>query len=215
MTKQKNHKYKNSTELVREVNALWQKVYKTLARQVAEVCPRPPSQILEVGCFSGGVGLALLRQFPLAKLTIALDMPDLAATFLSDWKIEDASRLDIVETPLDLTNLGDGCFDLIFCRGGFFFLDDKGTILTNIYRVLAPGGTAFFGGGYGMHTPDSVIASIADESRVKNNDLGRRIYERKELIALLQKINLTKDSDIIESGGLWILIRKAASDNLT
>lgn len=207
--------YRQLPHLVKDVNKLWIAVYETLARQVAESCRKPPERILEVGCFSGGVGLELLNIFPFSKLTIALDIPELAASFFTDWNIKNNARLDIVETPLDRLNLGDESFDLVFCRGGFFFLDDKGTLLTNIYRILAPGGTAFFGGGYGEHTPDSIIAPIADESRVKNNELGRRFYAKEELMALLKKANLTKNSDIIESGGLWVRIRKTVQANLT
>lgn len=202
--------YQNSPELVRDVNKLWLTVYDTLAQQVAEACLKSPARILEIGCFSGGVGLALLKRFPLAKLTIALDMPELKASFYKDWEITDTSRLDIVETGIDHLNLPGDDFDLVFCRGGFFFLDNEGTLLCDIHRVLAPGGIAFFGGGYGVHTPDSVIATMADESRIKNNDLGRRIYAKEELQALLQKIHLDSQSDIIESGGLWILIRKSS-----
>ncbi len=210
MPKQTTRKYQNFPELVREVNHLWLTVYETLAQQVAEACSKPPARILEVGCFSGGVGLALLKLFPLARLAIALDMPELETSFNKDWKITDTSRLKIVRTLIDHLNLPDESFDLAFCRGGFFFLDNEGTLLRDIYRVIAPGGIAFFGGGYGVHTPDSVIAPIAEESRIKNNDLGRRIYAKIELQTLLQKINLISQSKIIESGGLWILIRKSA-----
>jgi ubiquinone/menaquinone biosynthesis C-methylase UbiE len=213
MTKQTTRTYQNSPELVREVNRLWLTVYETLARQVAEACSKPPERILEVGCFSGGVGLTLQKHFPLAILSIALDMPELAASFHKDWKITDTSRLEIVETPIDHLSLPDESFDLVFCRGGFFFLDNEGTLLRDIDRVIAPGGVAFFGGGYGIHTPDSVITPIADESRIKNKDLGRRIYSKSELQALLEKTNLLSQSDIIESGGLWILIRKTGYPN--
>ena len=208
MIAQPTGNYQHFPELVREVNYLWRAVYETLAHQVAEACSKPPARILEVGCFSGGVGLALLRQFPLSRLAIALDMPELEASFHKDWKITDSSRLKIVRTPIDPLNLPNESFDLVFCRGGFFFLNNEGTLLRDIHRVIAPGGIAFFGGGYGVHTPDLVIAAIAEESRIKNNDLGRRIYSKTELQALLQKINLMSQSDIIESGGLWILIRK-------
>ena len=65
-------------------------------------------------------------------------------------------------------------FDLVILRGAFFFIMDKPQILSEIYRVLAPGGLAFVGGGYGAGIPQSVIDRIAKESRRLNDRLGRR-----------------------------------------
>ena len=158
--------YQYRPDLVREVNLLWREVYETLAQQVAEACPKPPTRILEVGCFSGGVGLALLKRFPSAVLTIALDIPELKASFQKDWQIHNMSGIDVVITPLDDLKLPDASFDLVFCRGGFFFLDNQGTFLHAVHRAVAPGGIAFLGGGYGAHTPDSVIAPSLSSSAV-------------------------------------------------
>lgn len=208
MAEEESLTYKNNPDLVRDINRLWMPVYAGLARQVAEACGSKPQRILELGCFSGGTGLALLDVFPEARLTIALDMPDLIATFQKDWKCPDDRRIVLREISLDKLFLLNEKYDLVFCRGAFFFLDPEAKTIQEIFDRVDQDGTAFWGGGYGCYTPDAVIAEIGDESRVKNNALGRRLYSVQQLERLLQRSGLADRSEIIEQGGLWVRMRK-------
>jgi len=206
---------KNNTrdaDMVREVNLLWVPVYPGLARQVARYCPAPDASILEVGCFSGGTGLELLSSFPKAGLTVACDTAELVETFDRDWggfaRGDALSRCRTVTTALSRLDFADKTFELVFCRGVFFFLDGQGSILREMYRVLAPGGVLFAGGGFGSFTPPAVISRLADESRRKNNDLGRRIYSVREFEDEIARAGLERYAEIIQEGGLWALIRR-------
>ncbi len=193
--------------LVRDVNRLWQSVYPTLARQVAEFCASPPGSILEVGCFSGGVGSELLRMFPEARLSVALDMPELADTFLEDWPHCSVDRLTIIRTGLERLDVPDkSCRPGISAAGAFFFFDDEASIIHELERVRAAKGIAVFGGGYGCYTPDGVIEPIADESRIQNNALGRRLYRVKDVRTLLARSGLAPRARICEDGGLWVVL---------
>ena len=201
-----NSDYHKQPGLVRDVNRLWASVYPWLARQVAQFCASPPGSILEVGCFSGGVGSELLRMFPEARLSVALDMPELADTFIQDWSGCDGSRLTLIRTGLDRLDVPDSSCDLVFCRGAFFFFDDQASIMQELDRVRAAKGIAVFGGGYGCYTPDGVIAPIADESRIQNNALGRRLYRVEDVRALLARSGLAPRARICEDGGLWVVL---------
>ena len=198
------------TAVIRAINRLWLPVYPGLARQGAEHCPQKPLRILEVGCFSGGTGLEFLRLFAQSRLTVALEIPELAESFFDDWRDGltglDASRITIISTPLVPLAIADGSYDLIFCRGVFFFLDGKGKLLAELSRVLARGGNVFAGGGFGSHTPQSVIEPIADESRRLNYALGKQVVSPQEFHELL-KTNRIK-ADIVEDGGLWAVMKK-------
>lgn len=200
------------TALIREINTLWLDVYPGLARQVADYCGNPPRKILEVGCFSGGTGFELLKLFPRSSLTIALEIEELVRSFSEDWKDQIfsflASRYCVVSTPLHPMNLPDASFDLVFCRGVFFFLAEKGAILSEMYRVLAPGGIVFAGGGFGKYTGKDIIDSIADESRRLNFALGKKVVSHQELRRLLEKNGLADTTDIVEEGGFWAVIKK-------
>lgn len=112
------------TAVIRAVNKLWLPVYPGIARQIAELCIRPPGRILEAGCFSGGIGLMLLKQFPESTLSLALEIEELAGTFASDWEgLIDARRPDryqILPTPLIFLDGPPQTFDLVIFRGVFF-----------------------------------------------------------------------------------------------
>lgn len=199
---------KMDVRLIRDINKLWQPVYPGLARQVAEHCPRKPLRILEVGCFSGGTGLELLKIFPRSSLTVALELAELSQTFFGDWRIEaaDRSRIEVVSTPLVPLALADSSFDLIVCRGVFFFLDGQAKLLSEMHRVLAAGGACFAGGGFGSHTPQAVIDPIADESRRLNYALGKTVVSPQKFRAMLDRNSIR--ADILKDSGLWAVMKK-------
>jgi SAM-dependent methyltransferase len=200
------------TAIIRAINKLWLPVYPGIARQIAEHCSRPPAQILEAGCFSGGIGLSLLKEFPQSALTIALEVEELAATFSADWQEsldkKYADRCRIVATPLVPLALSNRLFDLVICRGVFFFLDEKGALLSELYRLLSSGGMVFAGGGFGSYTLPEVIEPLAQESRRLNYALGRKFFSREEFAQTIANAGLSEQTIITDQGGLWAVIRK-------
>jgi len=199
-------------DIIRAINKLWLPVYPGIAKQIAGHCTKQPWHILEAGCFSGGIGLMLLRQYPQSNLTIALEMEELVATFSLDWQemldTQCADRYRVVSTPLSPLTITGQTFDLIICRGVFFFLDEKGAILSELFRLLSPGGIVFAGGGFGTYTSPEVIKQLADESRRLNYALGRKLFSRQEFEMALSTAGLAEQAEVIEEGGLWAVIRK-------
>jgi ubiquinone/menaquinone biosynthesis C-methylase UbiE len=199
-------------DIIRAINKLWLPVYPGIAKQIAGHWSRPPERMLEVGCFSGGIGLTLLRQCPQSTLTIAMEVEELVATFPSDWQemldTQCADRYRVVSTPLYPLTITGQKFDLIICRGVFFFLDEKGTILSELFRLLSSGGIVFAGGGFGTYTSPEVIKQLADESRRLNYALGRKLFSRQDFELALSKAGLAEQAEVIDEGGLWVVIKK-------
>jgi SAM-dependent methyltransferase len=197
-------------KLIQEINKLWLPVYPGLARQAAEHCPQQPLRILEVGCFSGGTGLELLKLFPQSRLTVALEIPGLAETFFDDWRgglaCLDAERITIISTPLVPLAIPEAAYDLVVCRGVFFFLNEKGDLLAELYRAAARGGRVFAGGGFGSHTPKAIIDPIADESRRLNYALGKTVVSPEQFKTMIEYNGIT--ADIVQEGGLWAIVKK-------
>ncbi len=199
-------------DIIRAINKLWLPVYPGIAKQIAGHCTKQPWHILEAGCFSGGIGLMLLKHYPQSNLTIALEMEELVATFPLDWQemldTQCADRYRVVSTPLSPLTITGQTFDLIICRGVFFFLDEKGAILSELFRLLSPGGIVFAGGGFGTYTSPELIKQLADESRRLNYALGRKLFSRQEFELALSTTGLAEQAEVIEEGGLWAVIRK-------
>jgi SAM-dependent methyltransferase len=110
----------------------------------------------------------------------------------------------LVGSPADLPFVAS--FDLAICRGAFFFLTPE--IMRETYRVLTPAGRAFLGGGYGPLTPSEEIAKVAEESKWLNYQLGKKWISTGELKEMVRVAEMEKYSEILEEGGLWLLLRK-------
>jgi ubiquinone/menaquinone biosynthesis C-methylase UbiE len=194
---------------LKRVNDLWSKVYAYLAIQVMEHYGRSHGHVLELGPFSGGISVELARSHPDLNITIAAQDPRVVDYLRRE--IESAGpdrKIEVDWSELDHLVFADRLFDLVVFRGAYFFLDEEGKILREIYRVLKGHGVAFIGGGYGKYTPQALIDEIADESRDLNDRLGRRRVTEHEVGSMVDKAGLTNQSRIEKEGGLWLVIQK-------
>ncbi|MCL2706873.1 MAG: selenium cofactor biosynthesis protein YqeC [Dehalococcoidia bacterium] len=165
--------------------------------------------MLELGSFAGGLSYALATAHPNMTFTIADEHSDYMTHVEHNIILRRLdSRIHLTEAALDKLPFADGSFDLVLLRGAFFFIIDRPDILWEIYRVLTLGGVAFVGGGYGRSTPQSIVDAIADESRILNDQLGRRRVTLEQLRMLLRVQGLEHITRIIEEGGVWLVIRK-------
>lgn len=189
------------TELITRLNNLWEPVYPYLERWMESWAPKDNGWILETGPFSGGIITAMLERFPTAQGMIALSERYVAQAIKTSF----ALPCPVLVSHLDRLPLFP-VFDLVICRGAFFFLTPQ--IIQECYRVLRPGGYAILGGGYGPDTPEEVISLIAEESKDLNYRLGKKWISRTELEKMVAETNLESQSSILVKGGLWLLIGK-------
>ena len=117
----------------------------------------------------------------------------------------------------DVTNipLPDGSVDLAVSRGSIFFWEDLSRAFSEIRRVLAPGGVAYVGGGFGSR---ELRQAIEREMKSRNGGVdkfGARL--RKNLsVENRQKFAIALENAGIDSYeilheeeiGLWVLMRK-------
>jgi SAM-dependent methyltransferase len=194
---------------LKRVNDLWSRIYPYLAIQVMEYYGRSHGEVLELGPFSGGISVELTRLHPELSITIAAQDPGVVDYLRKE--IEGAGlnrKMEVVWSELDNLVFADGLFDVVIFRGAYFFLDEEGKILREIYRILKEDGLAFIGGGYGKNTPQVLIDEIADESRDLNDRLGRKRVTEGEVTGMVNKAGLASQAKIEKEGGLWLLIQK-------
>jgi len=196
-------------KVLKDVNGLWSKIYPYLAAQVMMYYSRGHGEVLELGPFSGGISTELARGYPGLNITIAAQDPGVVDYLQKEMEEAGLNRkVEVKWSELDSLGFADGRFDLVMFRGAYFFLDEEGRMLREIYRVLKQGGLAFVGGGYGNDTPQALIDEIAEKSRDLNDRLGRKRVTEEEVKAMVNKSGLTSHAEIEKEGGLWLRLHK-------
>jgi ubiquinone/menaquinone biosynthesis C-methylase UbiE len=195
--------------ILKRVNHLWSKIYPYLASHVMEYYGRSHGEVLELGPFSGGMSIELAGLHPGLCITIATHDSRVVDSLRKE--IQGAGltqKVEVTWSALDELVFADSFFDLVLFRGAYFFLDEEGKILREIYRILKKEGLAFIGGGYGRSTPQRLIDEIADESRDLNDLLGRKRVTEGDVRKMVNASDLTSHTRIEKEGGLWLIIQK-------
>jgi SAM-dependent methyltransferase len=194
---------------LKRVNDLWSRIYPHLAIQVMKYYCRSHGEVLELGPFSGGISVELARLHPGLSIFIAAQDPGVVEYLREEMEGAGLNRkIEVDRSELDHLAFADCLFDLVVFRGAYFFLDEEGNILREIYRVLKEDGLAFIGGGYGRNTPQPLIDEIAEESRDLNDRLGRRRVTEHEAEHMVNTAGLTGQLRIEKEGGLWLVIQR-------
>ena len=196
--------------ILKQVNRLWRRIYPYLAKQIMEIYPGGSGKVLELGPFSCGISVAMMKHTAALDITVADEDPNVVEYLSEEIKAEGLSAaIKITQTTYDPLVFHDGEFDLVVCRGVFFFLDEQGRLFQEISRVLNEGGMAFVGGGFGKDTPSETIHEISDESRKLNDLLGRKRVTVEDLESIIDRAGLADSARIVKDGGLWVIVRKS------
>lgn len=109
-----------------------------MARRVAETLGRP-AKVLEVACGTGISTRHLAATLP--------DGTEILATDLNEAMLEHAAKVNgdlsgVTYSQADALNLSfeDACFDAVVCQFGIMFFPDKAKGMSEMTRVLKPGG---------------------------------------------------------------------------
>jgi probable selenium-dependent hydroxylase accessory protein YqeC len=201
--------------IVAQLNRLWEHIYPHLSRFVAAIYRKQKGggegDVLELGPFAGGIARGILSISSGFRVVVADTAPELFDSLQEEIRETPlAQRMMITSSPLSPLAFLDRSFDLVVCRGAFFFLTPA--ILQEVYRVLRPGGCAIVGGGYGPDTPQGLIGEIAAESKQLDLQLGKQWMTAGDLSQMIQEASLQEEAEILTEGGLWVILRKGEGD---
>ena len=127
--------------------------YATVSEEILCRCQPIEGVWVDLGAGPGGVGLALARQ---TNSTIVMIDPneDALQKALSEARKEKlGNRVVAVNARAESIPLPDNSVDLVVSRGSIFFWNDKAKGVSEVYRILRPGGAAMIGGGLGASYP--------------------------------------------------------------
>ncbi|WP_436527652.1 methyltransferase domain-containing protein [Actinoplanes sp. HUAS TT8] len=116
---------------------------EVVAAQLAEHLKPDAPRVLDVGCGQGTQALRLARLgYDVTALDSSEQMLESLRRSLAEEPAEVRDRVQIVRA--DATRLGGtfspGCFDAVLCHGLLMYFADPGPILTDLARMMAPGG---------------------------------------------------------------------------
>jgi len=198
-------------------------IYPVIADQIVAATGITQGTCLDVGCGVGSLGAALARRTELFVyfLDQSEEMLDLTEHTIDENDLR--GRTGALAGEVGSIALPDGSVDLVVSRGSIFFWDDLPQAFREIYRVLAPGGQTYIGGGFGSkELKDSIRRQMAerDQSGDQSGKQGGNQFGDKmrrnlgpEMRARCEQALADAgiaDSTIIHSEdiGLWIVMRK-------
>lgn len=188
-------------DLLEELFHLWEPIYPGLADFLQVLSGKSEGDLLEIGPFSGGLAKEMAKR----GFRTAVLAQEEVLRVLKSYLEEVQRHVLLYQWQGGGLPFFDSCFDLIFCRGVFFFLNES--FLREVERVLSPGGMALMGGGYGPFATEEALKSIALRSKELNAALGKRPVSADEVRDLLNKAGVS-EFRVIEEGGLWVLMEK-------
>lgn len=202
---------KNAVEYDQIAREVFAPIYPVIARKIKNKTGITDGVCIDIGSGGGYLGIEMAR---ISNLYVYLLDKSQEALNVAEKNIVDFSLQRKMKTILaDVHEIPmlDQSVDLIISRGSIIFWEDQAKALKEIYRILAPGGIAYIGGGFGKK---ELKEQIAEEMQRRNQEwLGGKIdkscLDYVEVYAkALHLAGIPQYKIIKEEVGLWIIIRK-------
>ncbi|MCB2192720.1 MAG: class I SAM-dependent methyltransferase [Deltaproteobacteria bacterium] len=206
----------NAKEFDHRARTVFGPVYPLIADQILAYTGINQGTCLDLGCGGGYLGLALARKSDLYVhfLDQSSDMLEIVNSNLAEAGLAQSGTsilANVEEIPLP-----DASVNLAVSRGSVFFWEDLKSAFSEVYRVLAPGGMTYIGGGFGSAKIKEDIGRKLDEKGRENGDKWRNLVKRNMGVEMRQRfLDGLQAADIPDyevrqdlEEGTWIVIRK-------
>ena len=121
--------------------------YDEMIERLGAYLPPRADRILELGCGTGNLTLALARRYPDAALTLVDASPEMAA--LTHQRLAQASPAHAARLATRVERFEDlgtprASFDLVTSCIALHHVEDKARLFARVHETLAPGGSLVF-----------------------------------------------------------------------
>jgi ubiquinone/menaquinone biosynthesis C-methylase UbiE len=203
----------NAVEFDRIAREIFAPVYPVLAEQLVSRTGINRGCCLDIGCGGGYLGLALARITELEMILFdqSLDMLKIAQSYIDQSGL--AARVKVLQGDVHDIPLADESVNLAVSRGSMFFWNDRVKAFREIYRVLALGGAAMIGGGFGnVSLLREIEAKMLKKDPQWKEKRQQRIGKSKvqEYHQELERAGISSFEILQDEAGLWIVIRRTA-----
>lgn len=192
------------------MNGFFRKVYPVIAKQVVDLTGITKGICIDLG---GGPGMLAIS---LAKITdlnvIVYDITPECIELVKDNCLKNDmpyGRVEAMQGKAEDLKFEDNSIDLVVSRGSIFFWEDQPKGLSEVYRVLKPGGWAYIGGGFGsQELLDEILAMRANDNKWSD---GRKERMKKNppehYVNMIEQLGIDGRVEYSEAG-TWIIFQK-------
>ncbi len=205
----------DALDFEKTVNEVFAPVYPIIAKQIKNRTQITDGICLDVGSGTGhlGIEMAKVTNLEVYLLDKSKDMLSLAEQNIARSCME--NRLNTVLGDVYCIPMGDNTVDLVISRGSLFFWEDREKAFKEINRVLAPGGMAYVGGGFGTYRLKKKI----DIEMQKRDSHWRKNMVKKvdstniDYHELLKALDISDIQVINNEANMWVILRKGMKEN--
>lgn len=189
--------------------------YPVIAQQILAHTGVTSGTCVDVGCGGGYLGAALAR---ITDLFVHFMDQSAAMITLAERTITEnglSARTTTLQADVTDIKLADASVNLVISRGSVFFWEDLPRAFKEIYRILAPQGWAYIGGGFGSRElKESIEREMASRGK-RTGPFGDKVRRnlgpetRNRFVTALETAGIDSYS-ILQSDdiGLWVVMRK-------
>lgn len=130
--------------------------YEVLVARLLDYMPASPRRIVELGCGTGALSLALLRRFPDASLTLvdaAPEMIEIARERVSERGTDTAARVRYIVARFEELQLEPASCDSIVASLSLHHVRELAPVYDILSSALSGGGSLRIADGYAGATP--------------------------------------------------------------
>lgn len=131
--------------------------YEEMLERLVGYLPRSASSVLELGCGTGNLSLALAARYPGARLTFvdaAPEMIELTRARLAERHSEDAARFSFICDRFESLGADAGAFDLVTSSISLHHVEGKAKLYARVRSLVSDGGTFRFSDQLRGETPE-------------------------------------------------------------
>ncbi len=192
------------------MNGDFKKIYPEIAWQIVNYTNVKDGICVDLGGGPGmlGVWLAKFTNLHVIVYDLMKECVDLVLENSKRHKV--AEQVSARQGMAENINLPDASVDLVASRGSVFFWEDQEKGISEVYRILKPGGWAYIGGGFGTKKLlDEIMELKANDIKWLENKKKRTGKKSvKKFEELLEKLDVKGTVENTEVG-TWMIFQKS------
>ncbi len=201
----------NAVEFNKMAREVFAPLYPVVAKQIKDKAGMIEGICLDIGTGPGylGINMAKITKLQVYLLDILQEMLDIAEHNIIENGLE--NRVETLLADVHQMPFKSKSVDLVISRGSIFFWEDKPKAIKEIYRILAPGGIAYIGGGFGTREiKEQIDIKMKKINKEWKRDVKQRIGEmnKKKFEDILQLLGVQDYEMINNESGWWMIIKR-------